>query len=171
MSTGAGPSGLRPQHLRDALVPGLADEFSRKLTDVLNILVKGDTPNGIRPWICGASLMALRKDSGDHRPVAVGETLRRLAAKVLLCSYKNTLREYLEPCQVGVGTRGGCEAVVHTCRQWIARNKQDNRKILVKVDISNAFNCVDRSAVLQAVRRVAPELTPFVDFCYKEQSS
>ena len=34
------------------------------------------------------------------------------------------------------------------------------------MDLSNAFNCIDRAAVLQAVRRAAPELAPWVDFCY-----
>ena len=58
-------------------------------------------------------------------------------------THKDTFREHLETFQVGVGTRGGCEALVHTCRQWMTRNKEDKRKILVKVDISNAFNCVD----------------------------
>ena len=31
-----GPSGLRPQHIRDSLVPGWRDEVERQLTEVIN---------------------------------------------------------------------------------------------------------------------------------------
>ena len=38
------------------------------------------------------------------------------------------------------------------------------------MDLSNAFNCVDRFRVRQAVRRVTPCLAPWVDFCYGDSS-
>ena len=36
------------------------------------------------------------------------------------------------------------------------------------MDFKNAFNCVDRSAFREAIRRVAPRLAPWVDFQYGE---
>ena len=68
-----GPSGLKPQHLKDAFVPGWRDEVARQLTTVVNVLAQGRAPAHVQPWLCGANLVALRKPSGDLRPVASGE--------------------------------------------------------------------------------------------------
>ena len=165
-----GPSGLKPQHLKDALVPGMADEVVRHTTALVNLLVKGEACAAAQPFLCGAALAALPKSSGGLRPVAVGETLRRLVAKAAVVHYRDDFKQHLEPIQMGVGTRFGCEAIVHTVRQWLARNALCVDKCIVKIDLSNAFNCVDRSAVLLAVRAVAPDLAPWCDFCYKSPS-
>ena len=37
-------------------------------------------------------------------------------------------------------------------------------------DLSNAFNGIDRYAVLEAVRTVAPDLAPWCDFCYRDHA-
>ena len=53
-----GPTGLRPQHLKDALTPGLREELLRKMTRVAEILAAGKAPQTAKPWIAGASLNA-----------------------------------------------------------------------------------------------------------------
>ena len=78
-----GMSGLKPQHLKDALVHGHGDEVARVLTEVVNLLASGRAPNSARQWICCASLTALAKPDGGLRPIAIGETLRRLTGIVL----------------------------------------------------------------------------------------
>ena len=166
----AGPSGLRPQHLRDALVRGMRDEVLQHSAELTTLLARGRAPTGIAQWICGASLVALPKPQGGHRPVAVGETWRRLTAKILCADLVEDIRDHLEPVQLGVGSKAACEAIVHVTRQWCSRHAADRNKCLVKMDLSNAFNCVDRSAVLHAVRRVVPELVPWADFCYRNPS-
>ncbi len=166
----AGPTGLRPQHLKDALIAGLEDEIVRHLAQITTLLARGRAPSSIAPWLCGAKLAALEKPQGGHRPVAVGETWRRLTAKVLADNVGEELRAHLEPLQLGVGSQLACEAIVHVVRQWLARHAADRSRCLVKMDLSNAFNCVDRSAVLASVRRVVPELAPWADYCYKVPS-
>ena len=168
--SGAGPSGLRPEHLKAALVPGLRDEILRHMTLLVNLLARGEAPPEIQQWLCGASLTALPKPSGGLRPIAVGETWRRFVGKALAKSVAEDARAYLEPLQVGVGTSGGCEAVVHVVRQWLHRNRNATDKVLVTVDLENAFNSVDRSAVLRAARRVLPGIVPWSDFCYSSPS-
>jgi len=69
----AGPSGLRPQHVKDALVPGLRDEILRHITEVVNLLAQGRAPTEVQAWLCGAFLAAIPKTSGDLRPVAMGD--------------------------------------------------------------------------------------------------
>ena len=59
-----GMSGLRPQHLQDALVPGMQYELLRQTTAVANLALKGTMPQEIRPWFCGAKLVALPKPEG-----------------------------------------------------------------------------------------------------------
>ena len=61
-----GMSGLKPQHLKDALVPGQADEVSRALTDVVNLLASGKAHDSARQWICCASLTALANPMGGY---------------------------------------------------------------------------------------------------------
>jgi len=151
--SGPGPCGLRPQHLKDAMAPGLRDEVLRQMTAVVNLMARGEVPAEIQPWLCGASLAALPKPSGDLRPVAVGETWRRLAGKVLAKATVPELRSHFEPLQMGVGTSGGCEAIVHVVRQWLARNRHDVNRVLLTLDLKNAFNSVDRSACFE---RAAP---------------
>ena len=75
--------------------------------------IKGELPMEHGPLLCGANLTPLRKPDGGVRPVAVGETLRRLAGKVLLSTgvAKGQVAS-LAPVQVGVGVPGAAEAVV-----------------------------------------------------------
>jgi hypothetical protein len=93
-----------------------------------------------------------------------------LVGKAVVSTVRNEVREYLEPVQVGVGTPLGAEAIVHTARQWLHRNNAIDNKVLVTLDLENAFNSVDRSAILAAARRVVPSLAPWMDFCYRSQS-
>ena len=71
---------------------------------------------------------------------------------------------------LGVKTSNGCEAIIHTTRQWFHRHRLDPTKTAISVDISNAFNTVHRSAVLQSVRTHFPSLVPWVDCCYRHDS-
>jgi hypothetical protein len=66
-----GMSGLKPQHLKDALVPGYADELARSLAEVVNLLASGRAHPSARQWVCCASLTALAKPDGGLRPIAI----------------------------------------------------------------------------------------------------
>ena len=148
LTSGAGPSGLRPSHLQDALrCYSSGDQTLRLLSEVVLLVLCGAIPEDIRPWVCGASLVALRKPNGSLRLGA----LRRLCSKVCVDLMGSSLHSILEPVQVGVQTRFGCEAVVHTTRQWAHTFRDDPDRVLVLIDLSNAFNCVSRGAVLSAV--------------------
>ena len=105
------------------------------------------------------------------RPVAVGESLRRLCSKVAVELMGSSVRSILEPTQVGVQTKAGCEARIHTTRQWTTTFCDDPDGVLVLVDLSNAFNCVSRGAVLSAVRRHFPWMTPWAGTCYRHDSN
>ena len=69
-TSGAGRSGLRPSHIRDAVRPASSDLLLRLITEVVNLLLQGEVPESVRPFVCGASIMAFRKPNGTLRPIA-----------------------------------------------------------------------------------------------------
>ena len=74
--------------------------------------VKGNLPDAHAPLWCGANLTPLCKLDGGVRPVAVGETLRRLVGKVLLATGVSKAQvAALAPTQVGIGVKSAAESV------------------------------------------------------------
>ena len=79
----AGLDGILPQILNDLTAKlngqtGLS--FLRALTNLVNVILGGKLPFELRPYFFGAKLIALKKPDGGLRPVAIGNTLRRLSA-------------------------------------------------------------------------------------------
>ena len=78
-----GPSGLRPQHLKDCISRAASEAGNKALTAItslVNIILAGLVPSEIAPVLSSANLFALKEKDGGVRPIAVGETLRRLPA-------------------------------------------------------------------------------------------
>eukprot|EP00971_Amphidinium_carterae_P134453 2664487-Amphidinium_carterae.1 len=119
----------------------------------------------------GGNLTVLTKSSGSgHRPIAVGETLRRLVCKVATQVAMEEVKSHLAPLQVGVGVSGACEGVIHAVRQWFHRNRDCPDKVIVTLDIANVFNTMDRSAFASVVRHLIPGCAPWVDLAYLSHS-
>ena len=78
----------------DLLLPLL---LLRLLSEVVSIMLRGEVPEAIRPYVCGASIMDLRKPNGSLRPIAVGETVRRFASKIAVDYISEHARVILEP--------------------------------------------------------------------------
>ena len=163
---------MKPQHLKD-LIGKSADENGEKLLSSLTLFVNhvldGKTPASARPFFGGATLLALQKKNGGIRPIAIGCTLHRLAAKCASNMVMNEMGDILKPHQLGYGSPYGAEAAVHATRLYL-ENLQSNQ-VLLKLDFQNAFNCIRRDKMLMAVERFAPSLYPFVHSLYSSQSS
>ena len=164
-----GPDGLRPQHLKDMTDSTLSDVLLSSLASFLTLILKGEVPPSIRPFFFGASLTALRKKDGGVRPIAVGCTLRRLAAKIVSDKMRDDMSNLLAPRQLGFGVKRGAEAAVHAARLYI--NNLEVNQGLVKLDFRNAFNTVRRDKMLDAVSDLAPTLLPFVHSVYSTPSN
>ena len=79
-----GPSLLVLQLYKDLIAKSngpIGNEFLQKLTSVLNIVFEGKIPVALRPFFFGAKLIGLQKKDGGVRPIAVGNTLRRICSK------------------------------------------------------------------------------------------
>ena len=71
--------------------------------------------------------MAVAKPDGGPRPIAMGMTLRRIAAKCVMLDLNNFCAQEFRPHQLGVGTPKGTESVVHTLRS-------NESQALLKID-------------------------------------
>ena len=158
VSSSSGPDGLRPGHLMSMTNKGsgaAGERLKEVLTDACNHILSGKIPETIRPAFYGASLCALSKKGGGIRPIAVGNTLRRLATKVVLAPITPTIRGQLEPTQLGVGTPSGCEAAVRARRHYM--ESTTTPKVILKIDLKNAFNSIRRDKILSVIREYTPE--------------
>ena len=165
----AGASGTRPQFLKDILSctnKAVGDAALTSLTALTNHMVAGLAPRELSPFIAGAPLMALVKQGGGLRPIAIGETIRRLVSKCCCEATTEDAKIIFGPLQVGVATQGGAEASVHAARQLAKEFGEDPGKIMLKVDFSNAFNMVDRTEMLAQVFEKLPGLYRWVEYCY-----
>ena len=111
-----GPTGLRADHIRQALNSAHGDEVAAHMTEFVRFLAAGNAPLEVAPHLAGATLHALPKPGGDLRPIAVGEVWRRLVSKCLCRALQEEFRTTLWPLQVGVAVPSGAEAAVHTAR-------------------------------------------------------
>ena len=79
-----GPSLLVPQLYKDLIAKSngpIGNEFLQNLTSVLNIVLEGKIPVVLRPFFSVLNLSAFGKKDGGVRPIAVGNTLRRMCSK------------------------------------------------------------------------------------------
>ncbi|GJS87392.1 hypothetical protein Tco_0770028 [Tanacetum coccineum] len=61
------------------------------------------------------------------------------------------MSKYLSDFQFGVGVSGGAEAILHSVNRVLSEYHNDGSLAMLTVDFSNAFNLVDRSALLHEV--------------------
>ena len=117
-----GPDGLCPQHLKD-LTSESAERGGRELlsslTSFINHILEGNAPHSVCPILFGATFIALRKKEGGIRPIAIGLTLRCLAAKIGGFRMVQSVGSALVPLQLGCGVRSGCEAAARAARQYL----------------------------------------------------
>jgi hypothetical protein len=148
VGSSSGLDGMRPQYLKDiiSLSAGEAGEKALKaLTKLCNFLLSGQLPSEICHLL---SLCALHKKDGGIRPIAIGNCLRRLTSKLACFQSRNIVNSYLSPHQLGVATKLRCEAAIHTTRTFV-NNDQNRGKVLLKLDLKNAFNSVERDCILK----------------------
>jgi len=96
-------------------------------------------------------------------------TLRRLAAKIANKAATSRCLSFLAPRQLGVGVPGGCETAIHVARSFLSSCPTGSA--LLKIDFSNAFNCIRRDSILEAVEAHVPEMLPFLDSAYSQATN
>ena len=169
--TSPGATRLRAQHLLDAVTGSVAPSaqiWLEQLTKFMSSMLAGELDDHIAPWLSGAPLTALLKKSGGIRPIAVGEVLRRLASRLCCGAVKPRLPDTFLPYgQVGVGIKGGLEAVIHACRTLVHENQDNPSYCCLKLDMVNAFNECNQQTFFTRLEKEFPELVRWVHWSYK----
>ena len=98
------------------------DQNVTPLLNFCNLVFCGKVPDFIRPYFFGARLLALCKKDGGIRPIAVGNTIRRLVAKAACHLVKDRVTDHLAPKQTGFNVKNGAEAAIHATRCFIEKN-------------------------------------------------
>ncbi|KAL0208514.1 hypothetical protein P9112_011101 [Eukaryota sp. TZLM1-RC] len=106
-----------------------------------------------------------QRKSNGVRPLAVGELFYRIAAGLALS--KVNVDYLINSNQYGVKVPGGGEAIVHSIRSNLGLSFEK----LIKFDVRNAFNEVDRCQLAQAVAEYCPLLFPFFKASYLSPST
>ena len=171
--TAPGPSGIRSEHLKEAKGRGEGRGAAAlgALCRLVNTMAAGKVRKEVVPYLFGGNLFAIIKKTGGHRPVAVGDVLRRLTSKCIAYEVSGRAAQQLRPLQFGVGVRGGCEAVVHATRATLASETiTHEQKWTLQVDLENGFNQSGREEMFKEVCQYLPDLGPWVESCYRQSS-
>jgi hypothetical protein len=156
-----GPSGLLYEHYRDVLAEDPAAFAAFHV--VCSLVARGQMPPRARAALSSCRLLAMVKPI-DGQPDGVGPLA---IGEVLGLQLRDRFQQHFAPLQYGVATPGGCEAIVAGIRAYIKREPQS---LVLRVDLANAFNEVDRVAMFEELRDHFPELVPFVRCFYAEPS-
>ena len=101
-------------------------------------------------------LVPLRKGtSGNVRPLALPTVFRKLVGKMAVSTWKRSLCDLSSPHQFAALRSHGAHLCAREARNLISPRSTN---VLVRCDIANAFNSVDRAAVLHALHEASPEL-------------
>ena len=121
--------------------------------------------------LCGAILFSCKKKGGGLRPIAVGEVLRKLTSKCISRVVHSEAFRTLTPLQVEVSVLVGCEAIVHAVSSVLENsNINSERKRMLLLDFSNAFNSISHKKMFEEVRSYIPSMAAWLECCYNVHS-
>ncbi|CAI7887436.1 unnamed protein product [Closterium sp. NIES-54] len=154
---GAGPSGSTFEHYRDPALSNI--EVLGHLHSAVTHLLSTNLSAEVAALLSPSRLIAFAKPGGGVRPIAIGESLLRLAAKVALSELQGETRRFFLPQQFGVAVPGGAEFVIHAVRDLTTSHPSN---LVLQLDIENAFNSVERIAFFNALTNTP--LAPLIPF-------
>jgi hypothetical protein len=141
-----GPSGLTGEML-EVLVDD--NDCCDGLFAIVNALVNGRIPVVLYDVLLCSWLLPAAKKRGGVRPIAMGESLWKMAVSMAMDKIPTATMGLLFPSiQLGVGVHGGTTIAVHKIQSELSA---DSRRIALFTDIANAFNCVDRAMICKAL--------------------
>ena len=153
-----GPEGLRPGRLRSLVASGSAEAGSRLLSaliDLVNVMLKGEVPQFAVTIFYGANECEIRKINVGVRPIAVGHN-QEIVSKSGLKASRPGFRGRAEDGPVGGLNQWVCEAAAHAARRYVRDCR--HRRVLLKIDMRNAFNSLRRDSFLSVARVRTPGL-------------
>ena len=175
---GSGPSGLDADGWRHILVSRNFGTCSAELRTELATLIRqlctekveinfvGGNSTSSLEALLACRLLPLDKCPG-LRPIGVGEVLRRIAGKVVMSVVKSDVQHATGSLQVCAGQPGGCEAAIHAMRSIY---EDEDTDALLLIDAANAFNSLNREAMLMNIKNICPIAYTYAYNCYAVQA-
>ena len=164
-----GLDGVHLQHIMDMVCnKEIGYAVIASISSFINMLLEGNCHHDLIRIFFGKRLIALEKKSSGIRPIAVGYTLHRIAAKCANNVALTVLGNKLLHEQLGLGCPGSCEAAVHATRRFMS-NMLANL-VITKLDFSNAFNSLRRDIMLSAVAENTTDIYRFCHIAYDKLS-
>ena len=162
----AGPSGMD------------ANIWRMMLTSRRNPLITADLQNaiaGLAKKMCieecqhlepitNSRLIPLKNQHSGVRPIGVGEVLRRIIGRCVMNVLRDDVQKAAGNLQVCAGQQAGAEAAIHAMREIYNDPKCE---AVLLIDASNAFNTLNRKAMLHNIGIVCPTISNFVENTYK----
>ena len=109
--------------------------------------------------------MSLSKLSNDVRSIGIGEVLQRIIGKCVIYIAKEDVQKAVGNLQVCASQHAGAEAAIHAMRE-LYDDKECEAVLLV--DASNAFNTLNREAMMHNIGILCPTLTTFAQNTYRQ---
>jgi hypothetical protein len=172
VGSSAGASGwtyaaIKSIFLEDSETMGTACEIISKLC---NAMLSGRIGRG--GWLRSRAVLIPKKD-GSYRPLSIGESWYRLAARAALCSIGSEIGNQLAPSQLGCGISGGCEIAGRTGQLIMdteLSNGNSTNLVIISLDIKNAFGTLNRKQILKGIFEFAPGLAKWFKWAYGSSS-
>lgn len=167
---GSGPSGLDADGWRRIITSNAfgtcASDLRKAIADFIKYICVNEiecqnNKTTLESFIA-SRLVPLDKNPG-LRPIGVGEVLRRIAGKVVMSVLKDDVTIAVGNLQLCGGQDAGCEAAVHSMHDIFTSNETE---AVLLVDAENAFNSINRKALLHNIKYICPPLATFVRNCY-----
>jgi len=162
---GSGPSGLDADGWRRILISRDYGEVGVDLRKAIASLIRRICTVEINDVslapLMASRLVPLNKNPG-LRPIGVGEVLRRIMGKVVMAAFSEDVVRASSIAQM-CGRSSGSEGAIHAMRRMYA---SENTDAVILVDAANAFNNLNREALIHNIKYVCPEIATYVVNCY-----
>lgn len=169
-TSAAGPDRFSPRLIRLLAFTNISPQAGvtglSALANLVRRLAKGSLPEQTLPLFSAATLLPIQPKPGKIRPIAIGNSLRRLVTRVLLDPALVDTREFFAPEQLANGVCAGMDSIVHDIRMHMNRKGRREEYVFVSIDASNAFNVFSRQQLLDIIPSKAPSLAAFVNMIY-----
>ena len=99
------------------------------------------------------------------RPIGVGEVLRRIIGRTIVCCIQTDLKQPGGNQQLRMGHRCGIEHAIHSLRA----NFEENEAVLL-IEATNAFNLLNRKLSIENIKIICPAFFNGVKNSYSSPS-
>jgi hypothetical protein len=142
-------------------------KFVSNLTWLQNIMANEKLPDEMTALLKFSTLIALDKEGGKIRPIAMGETLRKMNASLVLKVCDSEIKEIFKGAQLGMESMG-TEKIIHSINHMRGENKDWDT---ISLDHKNAFNLVKRAVICTKLMTHFPHIFNYFRTYYFNSAS